>query len=62
MYLTKQGGVYIKFVLKNLKSNNQYFLPQTIISRFNLLLHFHYLSLIESLFDSCFALYRIICA
>jgi hypothetical protein len=41
-------------VFKNLKSNNQYFFPQTMISRFNLLphRHFHYLSLIESLFDS----------
>jgi hypothetical protein len=44
------------FVFKNLKSNNQYFFSQTMISRFNLLphRHFHYLSLIESLFDSCF--------
>jgi hypothetical protein len=46
----------INFVYKNLKSNNQYFFPQTMISRFNLLphRHFHYLSLIESLFDSFF--------
>jgi len=52
----KRGDVYINFVFKNLKSNNQYFFPQTMISRFNLLphRHFHYLSLIESLFDSCF--------
>jgi hypothetical protein len=49
----KKGGVYINFVFKNLNSN---FFPQTMISRFNLLphLHFHYLSLIESLFDSSF--------
>jgi hypothetical protein len=52
----KGGGVYINFVFKNLKSNNLYFFPQTMIPRFKLLprRHFHYLSVIESLFDSCF--------
>ena len=43
-------------MFKNLESNNRYFFPRTMISRFNLLPHhhFHYLFLIDTLVDSCF--------
>jgi len=54
IYTWQKRGVFcITFVVKNLESNNQYFLPQTMISRFNLLprRHFIYRFLIKTLFD-----------
>jgi hypothetical protein len=44
LYIWQKRGIFcINFLVKNLESNNQYLFPQTMISRFNLLPHRHFI-------------------